>query len=175
MAIIGEHETAFFERPFRTQAPNEPRWARAALVEHVVAPQHARAAPVEHSALPRWLEGVEHFAVPEQIRAAPVEHSAAPGHARASISSQLRRWARLERPFRASCSSAPGSSGHFEAPFPASCGSGPGSSGHFEPAAAPGQARAAISSHVRLWALEVGNVGRCGVFEPGRPCSREAP
>ena len=30
------------------------------------------------------------------------------------------------------------------------CGSGAGSSGHFEPSAAPGRARAAISSHLRL-------------------------
>ena len=33
--------------------------------------------------------------------------------------------------------------------FRAFCGSGASSSGHFEPAAAPGQARAAISSHLR--------------------------
>ena len=77
---------------------------------------------------------------------------------------------------RAFCGSGARSSGHFEpaaalgqaraAISRASCGSGPGSSGHFEPAAAPGQARAAISSQLRLRArLEVGNLGRCGVFE----------
>ena len=56
--------------------------------------------------------------------------------------------------------------GRLARPFRASCGSGPGSSGHLEPAAAPGQARAAISSQLRLRArLEVGNLGRCGVFE----------
>jgi hypothetical protein len=89
----------------------------------------------------------------------------------AAISSQLRLRARLERPFRANCGSGPRSSGHFARQlqsFRANCGSGPGSSGHFEPTAAPGQARAAISSQQRLRArLEVANVGRCGVFEPG--------
>ena len=80
------------------------------------------------------------------------------GFARASkspphphLKEQLRIPARLERPCRASC------------------GSRPRSSGHFEPAAAPGQARPTISSHLRFWAkLEVGNLGRCGVFEQGR-------
>ena len=63
---------------------------------------------------------------------------------------------------RAFCGSGARSSVHFEpaaalgqaraAISRASCGSGPGSSGHFEPAAAPGQARAAISRQLWLWA-----------------------
>ena len=73
--------------------------------------------------------------------------------------------------------------------FPAFCGSGASSSSHFEAAAAPGQARAAIPSakrarcrkrrqvrcfrarpsRVKPWSgLDNANVGRCGVFEPGR-------
>ena len=47
---------------------------------------------------------------------------------------------------RAFCGCGPGLSNTFRA----FCGSGAGLSGHFEPAAAPGQARAAISSHLRL-------------------------
>jgi hypothetical protein len=101
------------------------------------------------------------FAPPARTRHARRTHDTHARHDRA----------RLERPFRANCGSGPRSSGHFARQlqsFRANCGSGPGSSGHFEPTAAPGQARAAISSQQRLRArLEVANVGRCGVFEPG--------
>ena len=64
------------------------------------------------------------------------------------LSSILRLRARLEQHF----SSILRRRGKLERPFRGSCGSGAGSRGHFEPAAAPGQ-------------LEVGNVGRCTVFE----------
>ena len=94
----------------------------------------------------------EHAVAPEQARAAPVEHSALPrrlgGHQSSisrfrsrferHLSSILRLWGTLERPFRASCGAGPGSSSHF-------------------------------ASQLRLRArLEGANVGRCGVFEPGR-------
>ena len=76
------------------------------------------------------------------------EPTAALGQSWTAFSSQLRLRANLARPFRTSC------------------GFRPGSSGHFEPAAAPGQARPAFSSQLRLRArLEVGNLGRCDVFE----------
>ena len=126
------------------------QWTRTALFEHAVAPEKARAALVEHSALPRWLEG--HQASISRFRSRFDRH----------LSSILRLRGTLERPFRASCGAGPGSSGHFEPPFRARCGSGPGLN--------------AISSHVRLRGrLELGNVGRCGVFEPGRPRNSEAP
>ena len=129
------------------------QWARAPLFEHAVAPEQARAAPVS----------ILHF------------RGGSKGTSRAFRGSG----ADSSGTCRAFCGSGPRSSGHFEpavalgqaraAISRASCGSGPDSSSHFKPAAAPGQARAAISSHVRLRArLEVGNVGRCGVFEPGR-------
>ena len=75
------------------------------------------------------------------------------------FSSMLRLQDRLERhpssilrlrggssTHRAFCGSESDSSGTRRA----FCGSGAGSSGHFEPSAAPGRARAAISSHLRF-------------------------
>ena len=97
----------------------------------------------------------------------------APQWSRAGSSGRFERPSRAERA-RAAISSAPaepsgldvanvGRCGVFEARpsrteparaaiSRASCGSGPGSSGHFEPAAAPGQARAVISSQLGLQA-----------------------
>jgi hypothetical protein len=165
------------------------QWARAALSEHTVAPEQARALPVEHSALPQWLEGQQSSISRFQNIQNKFERH---------LSSNLRLRGTLERPFRASCDFGPSSSGHFtsqlrlraklERPFRASsCGARPSSSGYFELAVAPGQARTVISSQLRLRArldrpfrfvrlqarLDVGNVGRCGVFEENR--SHEAP
>ena len=169
MPIIDDHEPAFFERPFRTQAMNASGTFRACCGARAGSSGSGRAFCT--SVVARRAP-VEHFAVPEQIRTAPVEHSAALGQARAAITSQLRRWVNLERPFRASC------------------GSGPISRGHFEPAAASGQARAAISSQLQLRArLDRPFRANCGsgpgsksetsagaVFsKQGRPRNHESP
>ena len=127
-------------RRTRASKRTSRQWAREALFEHAVAPEQARAVLVELSALPRWLEG--HQSSISQFRSRFERH----------LSSILRLRGTLERPFRASC------------------GAGPGSSGHFEPTAAPCQARATISSYMRLRDRhEIGNVGKCGVFKPRKP------
>ena len=122
------------------------QWARGELFEHAVAPEQARAAPVEHSALPRWLE--RHQSSILLFRSRSERHS----------SSILRLRSRLGRP-QSSFLRLRGS--RLERPFR-------------EPAAAPGQARAAISSHLRLRARLEGpfrvscgsGPGSSGHFEP---------
>ena len=137
MPIMDEHEPAFFERPFRTQATNAPRGSGRE--------RHFSSMLWRQRRLERFPSSILHFsggskgtAVPEQIRAALVEHSAAPGHARAAISSQLQRWAKLVRPFREPAA-APGQAR----------------------AAISSQLRFRAR-------LEVGNLDRCGVFEQGQ-------
>ena len=95
-------------------------WARAALFEHAAAPGQARAPPVEHSAPPGWLE----------------RHPSSILRFRGILDRHPSRILRLR--------------GGLERQFPAIRSSGVGSSSHFEPSAAPGRARAAISSHLRL-------------------------
>jgi len=175
--IKDEHEAAVFERPFRTQETNAPHgcgssgtfraccgsWAGSSGTRRAFcASGVARAAPVEPSAPPGQARAapVEHSAAPEQTRAALFEYSAAPGPARAGISSHLRLRGKLEQHF----SSILRLRGRLERPFRASCGSGPGASGHFEAAAAPGQARAAISSQLRV-RLEIGRRTRANTLE----------
>ena len=145
-----------------TKANNERtsrQWARMALFEPVVAPEEARAAPVEHSALPRWLGG--HQSSISRFQNKFEQH----------LSSILRLRGTLERPFRASCGAGPGSSGYFASPLrlqarleqpfrepAAALGQAraaisslqlrPGPSGHFDPTAAPGQARCRKRRHV---------------------------
>ena len=65
------------------------------------------------------------------------------------FSSMLRLQGRLERHL-SSILRLRGGSANSIGTFQIFCGSGSGSSGHFEPSAAPGRARAAISSHLRL-------------------------
>ena len=101
-----------------------------------------------------------------------VEQFRAPWRSRASSSGQLERPSGAERA-RAAISSAPAEPSGFDVGNVGMCG-------HFEPAAAPGRARAAISSQMRLradldrpframWSSgPARNVGRCGVFELGR-------
>ena len=134
MPIIDEHEPAFFERPFRTQATNAPRSSGR---ERQFSSMLWRQSKLERlpSSILRWLEG--HQSSISRFRSRFEQH----------LSSILRLRGTLERPFRASCGAGPGSSGHFasqlrlrarlERPFR-------------EPAAAPGQARAAISSQLQL-------------------------
>ena len=90
----------------------------------------ASSAPLGRSALAlgpaRLCQGVEIPTPPP-----PQRKAADPGQARAAMSSQLRLQAKIERPFRASC------------------GSGPGSTDHFEPPAFPGQARSRKPRQVR--------------------------
>ena len=126
-------------------------WARAALFEH---------APVEH--MPRlWVARaapVEHSAAPGQARAAPVEHSAPQGWLERHPSSILRFRGRLER----HPSSILRLQGRLERHFSSILRLWAGSSGNFELFAAPGRARAAISSDLRLRArLERPNAAKC--------------
>ena len=88
----------------------------------------------------------EHAAAPGQARAAPVEYSAPPGRLERHPSSILRFGADSSGIRRAFC----GSGADSISTFRVFCGSGAGSSGHFEPFAAPGRARDAISSQLRL-------------------------
>ena len=95
-----------------------------------------------------------HFRAPQRNRAGSSGYFERPSGAelaRAAISSALAEPSGLERPFRAPQRSRAGSSGHFERPSGAEW------------------ARAAISSApAEPSGLDVANVGRCGVFEPGR-------
>ena len=121
-------------------------WARAALFEHAAAPRQARAAPVEHPAPPGWLE--------------------------LHPSSILGFWGRLER----HPSSILRLRGKLDWHFPNILRLRAGSSGNFEPSAAPGRARAAISSHLRLrarlerpYATNSGISSQAGHEKPSAP------
>ena len=124
MPITDEQEAALFERPFRAQETNAPH--SCGLERHF------------SSIL--WLQG--------RLQRHP--------------SSFLRIRGGSSGTRRAFCASRAGSSSTRRvfcdpgadsiSTFRVFCSSGAGSSGHFEPSAAPGRARAAISSHLRLWA-----------------------
>ena len=129
MPIIDEHEPAFFERPFRTQATNAPRGSGRERRFSSISWRQSR--------LERLPSSILYF------------HGGSEGTSRAFRGSG----ADSSGTCRAVCGSGARSSGYFEpaaaaaalgqaraAISRASCGSGPGSSGHFEPAAALGQA-----------------------------------
>ena len=162
MPIIDEHEPAFFERPFRTQATNAPRGSGRE--------RHFSSMLWRQRRLERLPSSILHFrggaeGTSRAFRGSGTDSS---GTCRAFFGSGARSGVHFEP--------AAGLGQARAAISRASCGSGPGSSGHFEPAAAPGQARAAISSQQRLRArLDVANVGRCGVFEPGPSRVRPEP
>ena len=103
LPIIDEHEPAFSERPFRTQATNAPRGSGRE--------RHFSSMLWGQRRLERLPSSILHF------------RGGAEGTSRA---------------FRGSGADSNGNCQAF-------CGSREGSSGHFEPAAALGQARAAIS------------------------------
>ena len=129
MPIIDEHEPAFFERPFRTQATNAPRGSGRE--------RHFSSMLWRQRRLERLPSSILHFCggVEGTSRAFRVSGADSSGTSQAfcgsgarslpfrdHFASQLRLRARLYRQFRASC------------------GSRPGSTDHFEPAAAPGHA-----------------------------------
>ena len=103
MPTKDDHEPAFFERPFRTQATNAPRGSGRE--------RHFSSMLWRQRRLERLLSSILHF------------RSGAAGTSRA---------------FRGSGADSSGTCRAF-------CGSGARSSAHLEPAAALGQARAAIS------------------------------
>ena len=122
MPIKDEQEAALFERPFRTQETNAP---------------HGCGLERHFSSMLRLLGRLERH--PSSILRL---RGGSSGICRAFCGSG----ADSSGTRRAFCGSGADSSGTFRV----FCGSGAGSSGHFEPAAAPGRARAAISSHLRL-------------------------
>ena len=136
MPITDEHEPAFFERPFRTQATNAPRGSGRE--------RHCSSMLWRQSRLERLPSSILHFR----------------GGSKGTSRAFRRSGADSNGTCRAFCGSGARSSGHLEpavalgqaraAMSRASCGSGPGASGHFEAVAAPGQARPAISGHLRL-------------------------
>ena len=122
MLIIKEQEAAFFERPFRAQETNAPHGC--GLERHFSSMLRLQGRLERHPSSILRLQG--------KLERHP--------------SSILRFRGGSRGACRAFCGSRAGSSGTRRV----FCGSGVGSSGHFEPSAAPGRARAAISSHLRL-------------------------
>ena len=120
--IKDEQGAALFERPFRTQETNAP---------------HGCGLERHFSSMLRLLGRLERH--PSSILRL---RGGSSGICRAFCGSG----ADSSGTRRAFCGSGADSSGTFRV----FCGSGAGSSGHFEPSAAPGRARAAISSHLRL-------------------------
>ena len=122
MPIKDEQGAAFFERPFRAQETNAP---------------HGCGLERHFSSMLR-LQG--------RLERPPSSVLRLQGRLERHPSSILRFRGGSRGARRAFCGSRAGSSGTRRV----FCGSGAGSSGHFEPSAAPGRARAAISSHLRL-------------------------
>jgi len=122
MPIKDEQESAFFDRPFRTQAKNAPHGC-----------------------------GFErHFSSMLRLQGRLERHLSSILRLRGGSSCTRRSFcssgADSSGTRRAFCSSGANSIGTFRE----FCCSGASSSSHFEPSAAPGRARAAISSHLRL-------------------------
>ena len=136
MPVIDEHEPAFSERPFRTQATNAPRGSGCE--------RHFSSMLWRQRRLERLPSSILHFrggaeGTSRAFRGSGTDSS---GTCRAFFGSGARSGVHFEP--------AAGLGQARAAISRASCGSGPGSSGHFEPAAAAGQARAAVSSQLRL-------------------------
>ena len=120
--IKDEQGAALFERPFRAQETNAP---------------HSCGLEWHFSSMLRLQGRLERY---------PSSIPRLRGKLERHLSSILRLRSKLERQF----SSIRRLRGGLERPFRAIRGSGAGSSSHFELSAAPGWARAAISSHLRL-------------------------
>ena len=134
--IKDEQGAALFERPFRTQETNAPHGC--GLERHFSSMLRLQGRLERHPSSILRLRGGSSGT----RRAFCGSGADSSGTRRAFCGSG----ADSSGTFRVFCGSGAGSSGTFRV----FCGSGAGSSGHFEPSAAPGRARAAISSHLRL-------------------------